>query len=240
MHLPGATADPTSMQLPSPLILTNDDGIDSEGIRALHALTGGMLVASARQHSACSHRVTLETPVQVDQRGPAEYVVHGTPADCARLASVLLGAPPRLLISGINEGANVGHDVYLSGTVAAAREATALGIPAVSISQYRKGVASVDWPQAQVMARRALEAVLERGHAGPGFWNINLPHLNGTKRDPELVFCERCLCPLPLVYQHRNNAYHHDRERYHVRARTPGSDVDVCFGGNIAISWIPL
>jgi 5'-nucleotidase len=228
------------MQLPSPLVLTNDDGIDAPGIRALHALVGGVIIAPSRQHSACSHRVTLDTPVRVERRSESEFAVHGTPADCARLASLLLGQPPRLLLSGINEGANVGHDVFLSGTVAAAREATALGIPALSISQYRKGLKEVDWARTQVMTRQALEAVLERGHPSPGFWNINLPHPNGLDTRPELVFCARCTRPLPLDFQLQDDAYLHDGEKYHARDRTPGSDVDVCFGGAIAASWIPL
>ena len=228
------------MHLPSPLILTNDDGIDAQGIRALHAVTGGVIIAPREQHSACSHKVTLDAEIRVARRGDGEFCVDGTPADCARLAPELLDDTPALLLSGINEGANLGHDTYLSGTVAAAREATAMGIPAISISQYRRGLAEVDWPRAQRLAEKAIAAVLERGHDGAGLWNINLPHPEDGTDAPEIVFCERCLLPLPSVYRVNDGVYRHDGRRYHQRTRTPGSDVDVCFGGAIAVTWIAL
>src|SRR5262245_53768028 len=123
------------------LLLTNDDGIDAPGLRALLAaaqpLGEPVVVAPARAHSGCSHRVTTDGPFRVAAR-PDGFAVEGTPADCVRVALHDVAPDIAWVLSGINAGGNLGADVYHSGTVAAVREAVLHGLPGVALSQYRK------------------------------------------------------------------------------------------------------
>jgi Survival protein SurE len=107
------------------IILTNDDGIDAPGIQALlQAVTGKMIIVAPQgQLSGCGHQVTAHSPIHVDRRSEFEYAVGGTPADCVRIALNHIFPKPDLVLSGINAGGNLGVDVYISGTVAAVREA---------------------------------------------------------------------------------------------------------------------
>jgi 5'-nucleotidase len=118
-----------------PLILvTNDDGVHSPGIRALAGalapLAEVQIVAPDREVSACSQSLTLKHPLRADKIDERIHAVDGTPADCVNLALVkLLSRRPDLLVSGINRGANLGEDVFYSGTVGGAREGTFFGVP---------------------------------------------------------------------------------------------------------------
>jgi 5'-nucleotidase len=121
------------------ILVTNDDGYLASGIQVLAEAAGGLgdvvVVAPDREQSATSHSLTLHHPLRV--RTPSEdlYVVEGTPTDCIVLAlGELLTEKPDFVLSGINHGANLGDDVLYSGTVAAAMEATILGIPSVAVS----------------------------------------------------------------------------------------------------------
>ncbi|NEO28396.1 MAG: 5'/3'-nucleotidase SurE, partial [Kamptonema sp. SIO4C4] len=117
------------------LILTNDDGIEAPGIQALHnAVQGdGIIIAPHQQLSGCGHQVTTSDSFRVEKRTPSHYAVEGTPADCTRVALAQL-YPKQInwVLSGINAGGNMGVDVYISGTVAAVREAAFHGIPGIA------------------------------------------------------------------------------------------------------------
>jgi 5'-nucleotidase len=133
------------------IILTNDDGINAPGIRALQNALGGegIIVAPTVQYSGCGHQTTTHKPLKMEERSPNEYAVQGTPADCTRLAIAQL--QPQLdqeidwVLSGVNAGGNMGIDVYMSGTVAAAREAAIHGIPGIAISHWIKRPLEIDW-----------------------------------------------------------------------------------------------
>ena len=228
--------------LPERIVLTNDDGIDAPGIRALQALIGpeAVLVAPAAVCSGCSHHVTMDRPIRVQQRSAREYAVEGTPGDCVRLAILKFVPGVQIILSGINEGGNLGHDIYLSGTVAAAREAAFHGVPAVALSQYFRPDIPVDWGQTAAMVRQALEAVLTRGHTPGAFWNVNLPHLSEDVPAPQVIFCDYSRAVLPTHYEHHQDTYRYIKGNYHSRTREPGRDVDVCFSGNIAATLLHL
>jgi 5'-nucleotidase len=161
------------------IVVTNDDGYDQPGLAALveavKALGEVTVVAPATPQSNVGHRVTMREPIRVEQPDRHTYVVHATPADCARLAVKQLVPDVDWVVAGINPGANLGSDVYQSGTVAAAREAAILGIRAAAISQYIAPDVTVDWPAAQAQAARCLSAVLKKPLGAGQFWNINLP-----------------------------------------------------------------
>ncbi|MBW4487351.1 MAG: 5'/3'-nucleotidase SurE [Trichocoleus desertorum ATA4-8-CV12] len=223
------------------LILTNDDGIDAPGIRALQkAVNGaGVVVAPKLEWSGCGHRVTTTTPIHIEQRSPAEYAIGGTPADCVRVGISHLFPKVQFVLSGINAGGNLGADVYISGTVAAVREAALHGIPGVAISHYRKGRRPVDWDRAARWTAQVLVELHQRPLELGRFWNVNLPHLEPSDPDPEMVFCDSCKQPLPIDYGVEGDSLIYKGE-YSKRDRTPGSDVDVCFSGKIAITQLHL
>jgi 5'-nucleotidase len=222
-------------------ILTNDDGIDAPGIRALHkAISGkGILVAPNQQFSGCGHQVTTTQPVRVEKRSPNEYAIFGTPADCTRLAITHLVPETKWVLSGINAGGNLGVDVYISGTVAAVREAAMHGIPGIAISHWIRRPLVVDWDLASRWTANVLEDLFARPLPPNAFWNVNLPHVEPDSPQPEVIFCEPSTQPLPVKYRVEGDLYHYEGE-YAKRDRAMGTDVDVCFSGNIAVTLIRL
>jgi len=125
----------------------------------------------------------------------------------------------------------------MSGTVAAVREATLLGVPAIAVSQFRRTKAPVDWQTAQKHARRVLAELLKRRPAGREFWNVNLPDGVDADGEPEIVFCPSDPQHLLVDYEETSEGLLY-RGSYQARPRTPGADVDVCFSGKIAVSLI--
>jgi 5'-nucleotidase len=223
------------------LILTNDDGIDAPGIQALQkAVNGkGVIVAPKDHQSGCGHQVTTTRPIHVQQRSDTEYAVGSTPADCTRLAISHLCENVKWVLSGINAGGNMGVDVYISGTVAAVREAAMHGIPGIAISHYIKRPLAIDWDFAAQCTAKVLADLFDRPIAPGTFWNVNLPHLEPGSPDPEVVFCEPCTKPLPVDYRVEGDEYYYVGN-YAKRDRTPGSDIDVCFSGKIAVTQLRL
>ena len=222
-------------------ILTNDDGIDAPGIRALHkAVNGkGVIVAPRDHQSGCGHQVTTTRPIQVQRRSDVEYAIAGTPADCVRIALSHLCKNVKFVLSGINAGGNMGVDAYISGTVAAVREAAMHRIPGIAVSHYRKGKRNVDWDVAARWTAGVLADLLSRPLEPGTFWNVNLPHLEPGDPDPDVVFCEPCTRPLPINYRVEGDNFYYVGE-YAKRDRTPGTDVDACFSGHIAVTQIRL
>src|SRR6266508_4111560 len=122
------------------VVVTNDDGVHAPGLaaleRALTELGEVYVLAPEREQSACGHALTLHRPLRPHQLGERRFAVNGTPSDCVNLAVLgFLPAPPVLVVSGINHGANLGDDVTYSGTVSAAMEGTLLGVPSMAVSQ---------------------------------------------------------------------------------------------------------
>ena len=160
------------------LLLTNDDGVDVPGLEALlrAARTLGhdpVVIAPATHQSWCSHTITAHRGVRVEQRADHRFAVHGTPADCVRMGLLRLAPDAKWVLSGINHGANLGADVYYSGTVAAVREAVLHGWPGVALSHYRRrGVELDDWGHLRAGRSagpaNAARALLQRQFAAPG------------------------------------------------------------------------
>jgi 5'-nucleotidase len=224
------------------LLLTNDDGIDAPGIQALVKAVNGeqVVIAAPRDHlSGCGHQVTTTRPISVHRRSEYEYAISGTPADCVRLGITHICKNVKFVLSGINAGGNMGVDSYISGTVAAVREAAFHGIPGIAVSQYRKGKLSFDWELATRWTQKVLVDLFNRPLEPGAFWNVNLPHLLPGEPDPEAVFCEPCTKPLPVNYKIDNNEFYYVGE-YAKRERTPGSDVDICFLGKIAVTKLTV
>ncbi len=162
-----------------PLILvTNDDGIRAPGIRLLAEALGDLgevaVYAPDRQRSATGHSVSLHHPLRVTTLRAGWHMVDGTPTDCVMLAvRMLLGRKPDLVVSGINDGANLGDDVTYSGTVAGAYEGMLLGIPSIAVSDV--SYAPKHMETAAQVGRRMAEYVLANGVPEDTMLNVNVP-----------------------------------------------------------------
>jgi len=224
------------------LVLTNDDGIDAPGIRALQAALKGQLtaiVAPDRPLSGCSHQLNRGGAIAIAQRGEREYAIAGTPADCTRVAASYLYPETRWVLSGINAGGNMGADIHVSGTVAAVREATLLRVPGIAISHYIDSGRPIDWSVATRLAGKVLNKLMQQNPLPGRFWNVNLPHLKADDPDPRIIECPTCTQPLPTEFKVENGQFFYVGQ-YRDRKRDAGGDVDVCLSGDISICEIRL
>lgn len=173
------------------IMVTNDDGIHAPGILALASamleLGEVTVVAPDQERSAVSHALTLNSPLRVFELREGFYAVDGTPTDCVNMGiHSLLPFRPDILVSGINHGANLGDDVTYSGTVAAAIEATLMGIPAIAVSlatMERQG----NFPAAAQVAVNVVRQVMANGLPGDTFLNVNVPDCPDGEIKPPLV-----------------------------------------------------
>lgn len=229
-------------------ILTNDDGIDAPGLAALRqAITQpAIIVAPQTHHSGCGHQVTTAGRIAIEDRSlnvnhpiQSGFGIAGTPVDCVRVALQHICPTLTWVLSGINAGGNLGSDVYISGTVAAVREAAMHQIPGIAISQYHRRDLPIHWHRSTDWAKQVIKYLLERPLPHQAFWNVNLPHLLPEAPDPEIIQCPLSKKPLPVAYRQEGSSLVYAGD-YHRRDREPGSDIDVCFGGQIAVSLIHL
>jgi 5'-nucleotidase len=173
------------------IMVTNDDGIHAPGILALASALRDLgdvtVVAPDRERSAVGHALTLNSPLRVFELRDGFYAVDGTPTDCVNMGiHSLLPFRPDLIVSGINHGANLGDDVTYSGTVAAAIEATLMGIPAIAVSlatQERSGY----FPEAAQVAVRVARQVIANGLPEDTFLNVNVPNCPSEEIRPPLI-----------------------------------------------------
>lgn len=229
-------------------ILTNDDGIDAPGISALgQAIDQPLLIiAPLTHHSGCGHQVTTSGPIAIEKRKIPlgnklllSYGIGGTPVDCVRVALQHLCPTLTWVLSGINEGGNLGSDIYVSGTVAAVREAALHQIPGIAISQYHRRDRPIDWSRSTRWAQQVIEYLLKQPLPNQAFWNVNLPHLPPEAADPAIIQCPLSRKPLPVAYRQEAAGLVYSGN-YHGREHEPGSDVDICFQGNIAVTQMQV
>ena len=229
------------------ILLTNDDGIDAPGLGALHEAIADLgeihVVAPAKVQSATSHSVTFHRPIRVIEREMATFAgkaVEGWPADCVKLAlTELVPQPVDLCISGMNAGANVGINVIYSGTVAAAREAAFIGVPAVAMSLHLGDGEHIDWPRAAAHARRTLDHVL----AGPiqphTVVNVNVPILDRGTEPAGVKTVPISTSPVVMEYAKQGVDEGHTYEVSNpmtFHRMDPDTDVDALFAGYITLT----
>jgi 5'-nucleotidase len=162
------------------ILVTNDDGIQSPGIVALadylQSLGRVVVVAPDRERSAVGHALTLHAPLRAEAIHDDRWAISGTPTDCVSLGvHGLLKTRPDLLVSGINRGGNLGDDLTYSGTVAAAMEATLMGVPSFAISLSSDSFAYQDFVPAAQVAVSISEMILQHALPADTFLNINVP-----------------------------------------------------------------
>lgn len=166
------------------ILLSNDDGIHAPGLKVLERIARELtddvwVVAPEVEQSGAAHSVTLTRPLRLRKLSSYRFAVDGTPTDCMVLAilKLLKDRKPTLMLSGINHGANLGEDVTYSGTVAAAMEATLLGIPSIAFSQGTSSDAPMRWGTAEHFAPALIQKLLKQGWPKNVLMNINIPNL---------------------------------------------------------------
>jgi 5'-nucleotidase len=161
------------------ILVTNDDGVRSEGIKALaealRPLGEITVVAPLTEASAIGHALTLRRPLRLETMADGFYAVDGTPTDCVNIAIThVLRAMPDLVVSGINKGWNLGDDITYSGTVSGAFEAALLGAPGIAVSLQNTG-GVYDFSESARAAQLVARSVLGRRLPSQTFLNINVP-----------------------------------------------------------------
>jgi 5'-nucleotidase len=167
------------------ILVCNDDGVEAPGIKLLARIAQRLskdvwVVAPEQEQSGASHSLTLQRPLRVRKLTQRRFAVDGTPTDC-----VLLGinavlkevGPPDLVLSGINSGGNLGEDVTYSGTVAAAMEASLMGLKAIALSQQIADDRKVDWSTAAEWAPKVIRRLAALPWPRDSLYNVNFPAL---------------------------------------------------------------
>ncbi|MBZ0279916.1 MAG: 5'/3'-nucleotidase SurE [Anaerolineae bacterium] len=169
------------------ILVTNDDGVQASGVLALatamRVFGTVQVIAPSRNQSASGHKKTLFTDIPIAETqladGTPAIAVSGSPADCIALAALglITDWPPRIVVSGINRGGNMGQDITYSGTVTAALEATIQGVPAVAVSLVNRDADKVeDYEAAAQIAVSVVRKVLEKKWPPLTVLNLNVPN----------------------------------------------------------------
>lgn len=167
------------------ILVTNDDGIAAPGLAVLVEIAKALspdvwVVAPELNQSGTSHSLTLHTPLRMRKLDGRTYAVAGTPTDCVIMAArhLLADERPALVLSGVNDTANVAEDVTYSGTVAGAMEGTILGIPSIAMSLMTVGIRQggvYHWDTPRIHGPRVIKALLDKGWPAGTLLNINFP-----------------------------------------------------------------
>jgi 5'-nucleotidase len=178
---PEATAPPPVR--PRRILVTNDDGINAPGLKVLERVARELaeevwVVAPETNQSGASHSLTLHRPLRIRHLSSRRIAIDGTPTDCVLLALqiVMRDHPVDLVLSGVNNGGNLGEDVTYSGTIAAAMEATLFNVPAIALSQAHANGHPVKWATARRHAPALIERLCCEPWAPGTFINVNFPN----------------------------------------------------------------
>jgi 5'-nucleotidase len=172
------------------ILITNDDGINAPGIYVLEKIAAKLsddiwIVAPAEEQSGAGHSLTLTRPLRLQQHAARRFSVTGTPTDAVMMAlKKVMDAPPDLILSGVNRGANLGDDITYSGTVSAALEGALAGIPSVALSQVyaRTGANNeVSFDSAEGWGERVLRPIVDMSFAERTLINVNFPPVEASE-----------------------------------------------------------
>ena len=230
------------------ILISNDDGFRAEGIRrlrdALSTLAEVTIVAPDRNKSGASNSLTLDVPLRVFESEPGVYFVPGTPTDCVHLAiSGLFDFEHDMVVSGVNDGPNLGDDVLYSGTVAAAMEGRFLGLPTLAISLCTRSAGGAHFETGAEVARVLVARLLEQPLQSALILNVNVP---------DVPFAElRGFRASRLGYRHRSAAVMRaedprGRPVYWVGAAGPeqdagpGTDFDTVAQGYVSVTPLQI
>jgi 5'-nucleotidase len=229
------------------ILITNDDGIDAPGLTVLehiaHELASEVwVVAPEHDQSGVSHAVSLHHPIRVSERGERRFGITGTPADCAVMGvrHLMSAAPPQLVLSGVNRGANLGLETVFSGTVGGAMTGMLLGIPSIALSQAWTDRANVRWETAAALGPDIVRRLLALGWGAQTCLNVNFPDLPAAKVGPLTLTRQGPGLIQGMQVETRTDprflTYHWISFRRGPRDQGPESDVDALRAGRIAVT----
>ena len=226
------------------ILLTNDDGYGAEGLRALQEALEDFatvwVVAPFAEQSGAAQSLTLRRPIVVHAKEPRHWAVEGTPADAVIVAlHKLLPERPDLVISGINHGANMGENVYYSGTVGAAREAALHHIPALAMSLSARKAAQ-NFANSARIARAAAELILKEGLPDQVLLNVNVPEpwsgeVRFTRQSKKITRNQ-----LSEGKDPKGRSYYWIFEQKFDKDVEPGTDYEAVFAGDASVTPLHL
>jgi len=234
------------------ILLTNDDGIHAPGLAALERIAGALsddvwVVAPELDQSGLAHSLSLNDPLRLRGISEKRFALRGTPSDCVIMAvrRILADKAPDLVLSGVNSGQNVADDVTYSGTIAAAIEATLLGVPAIALSQaYPAGErARIPYETSETHGPGIIRKLLDYGFPDNVLYNVNFPN-----RAPDAVEGIRITSQGRFAhglhveerFDGRGNQYFWLAYRRGKGTLTPGSDIHAIGEGAISLTALRL
>lgn len=240
-------------KLPLRILLSNDDGIHAPGLKALetiaHQLSDDVwVVAPESEESGASRKLTLTVPLRVREISERKFAVQGTPTDCVLMGvhHLLKDKPPGLVLSGVNRGSNIADDVTYSGTIAAAMEGTAIGVPSIALSQafgFNQST-EVRWACGEQHGPWLIRKLLQVGWPADVLINVNFPDVppdevervevtHQGKRDQSLANIERRI-------DARGNPYYWLGFKRVLSNPPEGSDLRAIYDGRISVTPLHL
>ncbi|MCG7403638.1 MULTISPECIES: 5'/3'-nucleotidase SurE [Caballeronia] len=229
------------------VLITNDDGIDAPGLAVLEAVAAELahevwVIAPEHDQSGTSHSISLHSPLRISRQGERRFGVQGTPGDCVVMGvrHIMKDAPPTLVLSGINRGANLGVETMFSGTVGAAMTGLLLGLPSIALSQAFTDRENVRWDTARALAPGVIRQLLSISHEAPTCLNVNFPDCDASAAGPLTVTRQGIglvegIDVLPLV-DPRGIDYHWLRFQRGPRPNSPDSETAVVAAGSVSVT----
>ncbi|MET4699527.1 5'-nucleotidase [Constrictibacter sp. MBR-5] len=228
------------------ILISNDDGIHAPGLKHLEKIARSLskdvwVVAPEDEQSAASHSLTLRRPLRIRKLSRRRYAVDGTPTDSVLLAvtQVMKDHPPDIVLSGINRGGNMGGDVIYSGTVAAAMEATLLGIPAIALSQHIPPGGNPRWATAEAHAADVIRRVADARWPDGVLININFPDVAADDVTGVRVTTQGRRKPGGLIQEGKDPAgrpYFWIGTARAFADHAEGTDLETVYGGGISVT----
>jgi 5'-nucleotidase len=232
------------------ILISNDDGIEAPGIKILERIALELtddvwVVAPDQEQSGASHSLTMRRPLRLIERSERRYAVDGTPTDCVLLAvkKLLRERRPDLVLSGINGGSNAGEDLTYSGTVAAAMEATLLGIPAIALSQDYPDGSPIPWDTGKALGAEVIRRLLQQPWPENTLININFPSVPPDRVAGIAVTCQgrRDLAEnLVEGRDPRGRPYYWIGQMREVGDAAPGTDIAALTENKVSITPINM
>ena len=232
------------------ILVVNDDGYRATGIGILEKIARKLsrdvwVVAPESEQSAVSHSLTIRRPLRVRKMKGNRYAVDGTPTDCVMLAvqEIMKEKRPTLCLSGVNRGANMGDDVTYSGTIAAAMEATILGVPAIALSQFYTSPHPVKWGTAQRHAEATIRKILKLGWPEETLINVNFPDVPAANVRGISVVRQGRYKSGDEIFRNtdpRGEPYFWIGQVLRGRDTRPGTDIHAVDSGRISVTPIHL
>ncbi|AKJ27410.1 5'/3'-nucleotidase SurE [Caldimonas brevitalea] len=227
------------------VLLTNDDGIDAPGLAVLEHIAADLarevwVVAPEHDQSGTSHSISLHAPLRVRRHAERRFAVMGTPGDCVVMAAryLMRDAPPDLVLSGVNKGANLGVETVFSGTVGAAMTGLLLGLRSIALSQSFTRRDQVRWDTARALGPDVVRRLLRAPWNGQFCLNVNFPDVDPEAAGPLQVSHQGAGLLLDIGVQSatdpRSVAYHWLTFQRGARDNAADSETAIVAAGGIS------